>query len=87
MCCLCSLEAELVATMGGCRDGVSLPSLSVAYAERVALTLKITTVRHLLPRGQPFDEICRHLLNHDVLENLDYLEGFIVRDPRFDGLQ
>ncbi len=32
--------------------------------------LKCPTVRHLLPQGLPLDAVCRHLLNHDVLDEL-----------------
>ncbi|MPC55661.1 hypothetical protein E2C01_049603 [Portunus trituberculatus] len=36
-------------------------------------------VRHLLPQGLPLDAVCRHLLPHDVLDEL------LVRFPRFGG--
>ena len=41
--------------------------------------LACPTVRHLLPRGQPLDAVCRTLLCHDTLEEL------LLRHPRFGG--
>ncbi|MPC88115.1 hypothetical protein E2C01_083008 [Portunus trituberculatus] len=41
--------------------------------------LACPTVRHLLPQGLPLDAVCRHLLPHDVLDEL------LVRFPRFGG--
>ena len=41
--------------------------------------LACPTVRHLLPQGLPLAAVCRHLLQHDVLEDL------LVRFPRFGG--
>ncbi|KAK3881575.1 hypothetical protein Pcinc_014005 [Petrolisthes cinctipes] len=43
--------------------------------------LACPTVRHLLPWGLPLDVVCRHLLNHQVLEEL------LVRHPRFGGFK
>ncbi len=41
--------------------------------------LACPTVRHLLPHGLLLDAVCRHLLNHDTLDEL------LVRYPRFGG--
>ncbi|KAK3884718.1 hypothetical protein Pcinc_011036 [Petrolisthes cinctipes] len=43
--------------------------------------LACPTVQHLLPQGLPLDVVCRHLLNHQVLEEL------LVRHPRFGGFK
>ncbi len=41
--------------------------------------LACPTVRHLLPQGQPLDAVCRHLLNHEMLEEI------LLLHPRFGG--
>lgn len=80
--------AKVACHLPGVRRGrlqawrANLPSLSVTCAERLVVTLWnpiVWPVPKLIPQGQLLDVVSRHLLSHNVLQEL------LIRHPRFGG--